>query len=361
MKNSKSKKRVFLGAIGLKLEWFLVISFCLHSLASTAHADSFDKNLSRGQVPVKRAERFTKNSVYFWSWCGAFGWIDENRKRAGNPPLAEDDALGRAAYEIANEMTRQDWAGLPLPDGRSLADFLRKVRYKGAPEKVHAYVWVSDDQGYHFWTMDKSRRLPAAMRWVAGIRAKGFGYCEASADNPAGLRINDRVREFIVPAGGVDPVTGRFNQWIQYGHSIEVILISEEAPSRPDRTVRPSRDQARYEKSSRQTSIAIHLKRGQRVKQGFAGGGAKIVGRMKRLRGRLPKGVRLNAKTGALLGIPRSKGSFLVTVRARYRRTSESLLVQKDIPTIHGAAAHEWRTTEVMNGVHTNTYRIFVR
>lgn len=176
------------------------------------------------------------------------------------------------------------------------------------------------------------------MRWAAGGQARGFAYNARLAQNPEGFTVNDRIRRAYVSAGKEGP-------WSVVGKLLEVVVVSEEAPERPNRLVRPSNDQAVVANLGKQAVIPLRLKRGKRVEGGFVGGGVRLVGRLKVLRGRLPKGVRLHAKSGALPGIPREKGVFDVVVRGRYGAMKSSVFLSP-----RGVA-----------GVHSNAFRISVR
>jgi Uncharacterized protein with SCP/PR1 domains len=310
-----------------------IVVFC--ALGHTALAEV---KTGRGQVPQRYSEKFTKNKLYFSEWTFAYQHIDSFRKKKGLPPLAEDEALGRAAYAIANEMRKQDWPGLPLPDGKDLAFFLKKAGYRGDSARVHPYVFISDSASEK-GDLLSFKNLPSAMRWVAGPFAKSFAYTRIFFENAPKYDYNTRTRRALVPAGTQ-------GSWLRIpGNYGEIVLIGEDAPDKPDRTIRPGSYLQDFYKSQKQEVITLRLKKGKRVEGiGLVGGGAKVVGRMKKVRGRLPKGVRIDAKTGKLRGIPRSRGRYTIIVKARYRIIPKGMIV----------------TAPLSKGVHTNKFVIVV-
>ena len=293
----------------------------------------------RGMSPVVREEASGNSSAIFITSAEFFYSLDIYREAAGLPPMEEDASLAYAAWLIAAEMSHQDYPYLPLPDGKDLRWALKKAKYKGPVAAVQAY--------YGNGTFEDGRGTPMLIQ-----RNKPVPTILASVQTQPYVAYGAACEVISTYASYGKQDTFYAARRLTDGFA-QVYLVSSTPPAKRGRFLFDQGDLGKgYSERRLGRDITIDLKRGKRLR------GIAVVGEKSAIRGRvkarlqkpkilsiipkdggptqyiltgsdptkngLPPGVRLNSRTGELLGRPQKKGIFYAEISGSYRPPKDS-------------------------------------
>ena len=235
----------------------------------------------------------------YHSWLFTYKVIDQERTKHGYPSLVEDAKLAYAALTLAQQMIRQDWAGLDLPNGLNVQKAVAQQGYPtyGVVVGLFRASWpksgnLNNDGPFSYYPEHVIRQLSSLNGLNPNI--KSFAYASAMAENDRG-----RVRKIayeVILFGNLAPE--------DYGNTSYRPVITK--PVIPSNKTALLKYKVRRRKLAKITLTAQPSRR-------YLKGKAKI-------KGNLPPGLKFNTRKACFDGRPQKKGRYRLKVTARYKR-----------------------------------------